>query len=270
MNGHDTRQNDRLHAWAQVLVLALTGAYFTLNLVSGSITNYIAAKFIWLSWVAAGLLWALAIVRAAELWRGRTRDPHAHHDHGDHGEHTGHVHTHTAGRWAWIGLGIVALPALVGFLVPSEPLGTQAIEGSIPRRLDSIDVSPGSPLSIAPTERSILDWLRAFSLESDAAAFDGQAVDITGFVYREGDDESEPDRFTVARFVVSCCVADAQPVGLVVEAPGADFANDTWVRVRGHFEARTVAGELYPVLVADDGPDGVVRMSQPDHPYLYP
>ncbi|MCZ7679412.1 MAG: DUF1980 domain-containing protein [Sandaracinaceae bacterium] len=118
---------------AQVIILAGTGLYFTANLISGNITNYIAAKFIWLSWIAAGLLLVLAVMRAMAVLRGREGDPAHDHDHAhDHAHHHDHSHEHRGGARGWLGLGIVALPVVFGVLIPSAPLDSRAIEGPSP------------------------------------------------------------------------------------------------------------------------------------------
>ncbi|MBN1680099.1 MAG: TIGR03943 family protein [Anaerolineae bacterium] len=253
----------KTQSWAQVIILGATGAYFAANNLNGNITNYIAKKFIWLSWMAAALLLTLAIMRAAALLRGQTHD-HAHEG--------GHHHAHATGWRGWIGLGIVALPVVFGLFVPSQPLDSRAIDGEISGDIGSIGTSQDEMIGIAPQERNVLDWLRAFSVEPDLNAFNGQEADVSGFVYRDARFEGDPARFMVARFVISCCVADAQAIGLVVSWPdGASLPDDSWVRIRGTFEAGEFDGMApYPVLAAYDGTDGVQPIEQPDHPYLYP
>jgi hypothetical protein len=49
---------------------------------------------------------------------------------------------------------------------------------------------------------------------NDPAAFIGQEARLIGFVYR--DDRFNGDEFMISRFVISCCAADAAPLGLVV------------------------------------------------------
>ncbi len=254
----------RLYAWAQIAILAGTGLYLAVTLVGGNITNYIAARFAWLAWVAAALLLIMAAVRmGARLHPGR-------HDHAQ-GEHEhDHDHRHALGIATWAGLGIAALPALLGFLVPSAPLDSRAIDRPISRDLGSLQVAPGHALAIAPEERTVLDWLGALNASLDPTEFNGQRADVIGFVHREAS-ITAPDQFMVARFVVSCCVADAQAIALTVEwFGGATLHEDTWVRVRGSFEVRTVDDATVPVLVADPGSAGVTVITRPDHPYLYP
>ena len=90
-------------------------------------------------------------------------------------------------------------------------------------------------------ETDALSWTKLLGAEASPGYYEGAEVDVVGFVYRpEG---SPPDVFYVARFVVTCCAVDAQPVGLPVRHPGWQerFEEDAWVRVQGAF-ATTPAG----------------------------
>jgi uncharacterized repeat protein (TIGR03943 family) len=176
--------------------------------------------------------------------------------------HASHHHTPSKMGW-WLAF----LPVVLGLLVPSRPLGASA--------LGKRELNVGALTSIAPAtatvlvhtgaqERNILEWLLLFQQAKDAAAFEGQAARVIGFVYR--DDRFGEDTFTVSRFTVNCCVADATAVGLIVRWPEASgLAEDRWVRVTGHFEAGTFHGNNVPILVAND----VVPTDPPAHPYLY-
>jgi putative membrane protein len=117
-------------------------------------------------------------------------------------------------------------------------------------------------LTRAAAERNILDWLRAFGAADDPSAFAGQEATVVGFVYR--DESFDAQQFMVSRFVVSCCVADATVLGLIVSWPDSlDLPLDTWVEVHGAFQADQQAT---PVLVADR----VTPTAPPNQPYLYP
>ncbi len=241
--------------WIQAVVLGATGAYFTYNLASGNVANYIANKFLWLSWLAAGLLLVLALMALIALVRPAPHD----HDH-DHD---------SAGLWSWAGLGLVTLPVVFGLLLPSRPLDSRAIEG-VASDLSSINTSGSTRLDIAPQNRNILDWLRAFGSATDPAVLNGQPVDVVGFVYRDARFDGT-SQFMVTRFIISCCVADAQAIGLGVDwAQAPTLREDTWIRVRGTLEVREFEGVLSPWLVADEGPDGIQVVAQPENPYLYP
>jgi putative membrane protein len=71
----------------------------------------------------------------------------------------------------------------------------------------------------------------------------------------------------VARFTVSCCVADASAIALPVRTDqAATLTADSWIRVQGSFEVGEFRGDLAPILVATS----IEPITQPDHPYLYP
>ncbi|MCA9965927.1 MAG: TIGR03943 family protein, partial [Anaerolineales bacterium] len=119
-------------------------------------------------------------------------------------------------------------------------------------------------MGIIAGERNILDWLGEFQRSGDPAALAGQRADVIGFVYRDA--RFGADEFMVARFTVSCCVADAAPVGLVVRWPdGADLPTDQWVEVQGRFEVGVFNGRSMPILVAET----ITKTKQPPQPYLH-
>ena len=71
----------------------------------------------------------------------------------------------------------------------------------------------------------------------------------------------------LARFTLSCCVADAFPIGMpVISEAAGDLAEGEWLRVGGQLKASAFAGEFLPVVVAET----VERVDEPAQPYLYP
>ena len=89
----------------------------------------------------------------------------------------------------------------------------------------------------------------------------GEPVDFVGFVSIR--DDTPADEFLLARYVVTCCVADATIAEVrVVDVTPGQFSNEEWVRVRG---------TIYPLgrEVIVDASD-VVAIGRPDHPYLTP
>jgi putative membrane protein len=256
--------------WTQVLIAGLMAVYLIYSLITGHVANYIAIKYLWLTWIAAGILLILSATTVVTLMRPEP-DEHDHqedeHDHSPHDHH----HDHEATLRTWLGLGIVALPLLVGVLAPSQALDSRAVDQPISGDLSSINAAPASVrLNIAPQDRNILDWISAFGTAADPATLNGQQADVIGFVYRDARFH-EADQFMVARFVMSCCAADAQAIGLVVNWPDAQtLKEDTWVRVRGTIQVGEFDGALAPLITADDGKEGVQTVDQPRTPYLYP
>lgn len=250
---HDHHDHDhsreRAQAWTKAALLIGLGLYFVYNIVSGSLTNYINARFSWLSYVAAVLFLLLGV---SSVW-GLLRGGH---------QHTHDDHDHEAVTWGV--LAVIAVPLLLGTLIPSRPLGAAAVDGNISL---SASVSTGSVTTFTgdPLTWNVLDWLRSFNQSDNIASFNGKEADVIGFVYREI--TFGADQFMVARFTISCCVADSSAIGLpVVFADAGQFKADTWVRVHGNFQVGEFKGENVPLLYADT----VEVVDQPEHPYLYP
>jgi uncharacterized repeat protein (TIGR03943 family) len=238
--------NARVCESLKALVLVGTAIFLANKLFSGGLYYYIAPRFAWLSLVAVGLLLALA-----QSYGYHAEKDKPHHDHGG----------HTRG-WHLL---IVALPVILGTLVSPRPLGTDAAGQRGAASAITVPAGGGRTLTISDAERDIFDWAVEMSKDRAAGALDGRLADVTGFVYR--DERFKENQFMVSRFVVVCCVADAVPVGLVVEAPDGDsFPDDAWVQVKGVFAAGSFDGEPMPVLEAS----AVTAVTPPLHPYLYP
>ena len=75
------------------------------------------------------------------------------------------------------------------------------------------------------------NWLGTFYMNSDT--FDGFQVTMTGSVYKDSPLFSE-NEFVPARLVMSCCVADLAPCGLICQYDHVDeLKQDSWVTVTG-------------------------------------
>jgi uncharacterized repeat protein (TIGR03943 family) len=256
-HNHEHEHNERtttVQLWVKALLLIGLGIYFVYNIASGNIFNYVNVRFAWLSYVAAALFLLIGAFSIWHLLRDHDHDE-ADHAHGD------HVHAPIS----WGVLVLLAVPLALGTLIPSQPLGAGAVSGSV--SLSSSQVSVGSAnvqsLNVPPLQRNVLDWLRAFN-SADTQQFDGQPADVIGFVYTEP--SFDKNEFMVARFSITCCVADATALGLPVYWDKAIPAQGQWIEVKGTFAQGTFKGSQTPVLQADT----INPVAQPEHPYLYP
>ncbi|MBC8171157.1 MAG: TIGR03943 family protein [Anaerolineae bacterium] len=247
--GHDHSRENQQQVLRVVILLGLA-AYFGYNILSGNLTNYINERFAWLSYLAVGLFGIMGLTGLLSLLRGG----HLHqHDHDDH-EHT---------SIGWGIMAIVAIPLLLGVLLPSKPLGAEAVDGNISSA--PLTFGAANVLTKEPLQRNVLDWLRVFSKSETFTTFNDDQADVSGFIYREPG--YPKDTFMVARFTVSCCVADASAIGLPVYLEASDvLETGGWVRVTGAFKAQEFGGKQAPVLIAAT----VEEIEQPQHPYLYP
>lgn len=249
---------------AKFVVVVGLGLYFAYIYLTGKWAYYIDPRFQWLSVVAVLIFGFLAVSFIGKPEHEHDHEHHEHdHHHHDHDEHD-HNHNHAA-VWPVI---IVAIPLILGVAMPAKPLGAKAADArGIETDFSSVSLSRSSSksLTIVPSERNVLDWARAFATSTNPAEFNGQEANVIGFVYRDG--RFDGTHFMVARFTLTCCVADALAIGVVVQTPedSTDFATDTWVKVEGHFQETEFDGNVIPILYAEK----ITPVEQPDQPYLY-
>jgi uncharacterized repeat protein (TIGR03943 family) len=246
----------------KAVVMIALGLFLYSLLARGTLLFYISQRFAWLT-----LLAALGFIIVAASYRYRTPqtpplEPEQEPDHAH--EHADHQH----GNLSWVSLCLVALPVILGWLIPPKPLGAAAMGNRevSTGAVTSVTAPKGSQVVIRPArEKNVLDWVIDFHLAQNPAAFTSQEARVIGFVYR--DDRFGSDEFMVSRFVISCCAADAAPLGLVVRWPKTtSLVNDEWVEVSGHFQPGEFDGETMPILMADQ----VAPRQAPAEPYLYP
>ena len=235
--------SDNRIAIGKLLILLGMGVYLAQLIISGNLSNYINQRFAWLAYVGAGIFFVLAL---ASLWQ--------------HWKPPAHAHQHY--RIGWDILLIAAFPLLLAVLIPSRSLGIEAINSGISLR--PVGVGNAATFARSPLDRNILDWLREFN-RAPPGEFNGQPVDVIGFVYREP--QHAPDEFMLSRFTMSCCVADAFPIGMPARIEGADEVKvGSWLRVQGQLRAANFDGELLPVINVDS----MEMVEEPQQPYLYP
>jgi uncharacterized repeat protein (TIGR03943 family) len=226
-----------------VLLFGLSG-YFVVTIVTGNLNNYInSARVAWLIYVAVVLF---AVLGAAALLDLRRVMP-----------------SHS--RVGLPSVILMALPLVLGTLIPSRPLGAEAASGSIRVGASSYGSANVALVTKDPRDRDVLDWSRLFVGEDSPSVFNGQSARVLGFIYKE---PSYPDgMFMVGRFTLSCCVADASALGIpAFYDSAADFDAGTWVEVEGTFRAQAFLGQQMPVLQVAK----ITLTDEPDEPYLYP
>lgn len=116
---------------------------------------------------------------------------------------------------------------------------------------------------IEVTDENYLDVITMIDL--NVKQFIDKTLTIKGFVYREPDLKN--NQIVVARFGMTCCVADASVYGTLVESDEvASLEEDSWVEVNGTIKATTYNGEEMMVLL----PDKMKQIDAPKDPYVYP
>ncbi len=228
------------------------GLLFAWLIVSGDIDNYINTQFIAYTYLGAAILLLLGLysISVAFGWLRTMHSPHV----------------------GIAAVGVIAAPLLLGAIVPSRPLGLDAVAGDI----DSADVvartdSELESISLEDTAQwTVLDWLAAYYATNDFSLLEDEPADLIGFVRFEPDDGD--GFFRVTRFMVSCCVADTLSVDLPVQyGPDAqvdgELAAGDWVQVTGNATVAEISGDVQPMIVASS----VSRLDEaPESAYLFP
>ena len=98
----------------------------------------------------------------------------------------------------------------------------------------------------------------------DVLGFKGKQITFTGFTYK--DKEVQGHQAVVARYGITCCVADAAVWGMIVSGNGINtFSEETWVKVTGILDETTYKGTLFPLVKVSK----VEKVEQPKDPYVY-
>jgi uncharacterized repeat protein (TIGR03943 family) len=220
-----------------VLLLSGTGALLTVKWLRGALDFYIHPRYTVLVLLAALVLFLMGGARLRDLFAPRAA------------QRVGGLHL------------MLALPLLLGVLVPAQPLGADTLAG---RGLDLSTMPRASQEVVGePGDWNLLEWTTALSMRGDA--LQGEPVDVVGFVFQ--DEQLGRDGFYAARYVVTCCAADAAAAGLPVRYPGGEtLPADTWVRVRGTLDTVTLNGTSVPAIAATS----VEPVERPEFPYLFP
>ncbi|MDQ4137327.1 MAG: TIGR03943 family protein, partial [Actinomycetota bacterium] len=132
---------------------------------------------------------------------------------------------------------LVSIAAVVLLVLPPTTL-TSALAAN--RELNSVaatttDVAPVELAGSDGSTFSVKDWAGLLRQGLPAGYFAGKTADVTGFVL----DTGEEDTFYLARFQITHCALDAQPVGIPVHWPGwrQELKADEWLSMTGGFRA---------------------------------
>lgn len=101
-------------------------------------------------------------------------------------------------------------------------------------------------------------------ISRDVIGFKGKEVTFSGFVYRDTDVKGE--QVVVARYGITCCIADATVYGMIVSGEGVTkLQNETWVTITGTLDETAYRGALFPLVKANK----VEKIEAPKQPYVY-
>jgi uncharacterized repeat protein (TIGR03943 family) len=255
---HDHSHGDRnAYYLNQLFTIAVCGALGGVAIMlwwNGTIRLLLHPKFF--LWVLLGgiTLLVLVVLRAIAVWRSvdelaavpdhahdhghcdhEHEHEHCHHDH-DHDHEHGHDHSHDHDHehgWAPWRYVVLLLPVVLYFLnLPNQGFSADA-GGS-----DLSDLSLNAPATVNSTGQVSVGFveLQQASLTPESREFyEGKTVTLTG-QYKGHDSK----RFTLVRYKIACCAADAVPLNAVImvndkssEKVDPDRYRNMWVQVTG-------------------------------------
>jgi uncharacterized repeat protein (TIGR03943 family) len=239
--------------------LASVLAVVTLGLaLTGRLGLYINPDSAWFA-VAMAFVMLLGAVASFALPLGAESD-HGH----DHDVEPGHAHDDGAHRPLGIAVtvtgGVAASTVVVLALV--LPPASLSAEFAMSRDTGAPPLFAGDDIvTLAATGDTasfgVGDWAMVFATATDTGAFDGDPVELTGFVTT-----SDTGDFDLTRLVITHCVIDAQPAGVPIAGAGPIPETGMWVSVTGTVRA-TADGRL------EVDAHSVKAIPEPADPYEY-
>lgn len=252
----------RAGVWLSLGLLALW------VLIGGHSDLYIAANVRWTLWLATTASLVLASIDGYIAWQR-----------GDHlGDVPARLRRLAWRRWQTTSYGVLFAPLVIGILVPPLILGAGSILAHdgvvtlIPAPQGPVMQTALTQLSQAkvPTPIVEMSLLQLQDRVRAGAPLAGTPVTLLGFVYHQpglptGD-------VLLTRFITPHCVAEAQPLALVMRQPetasvGSKLLmphDNNWVRVTGTLADGTAQGQAVAVLAIS----ALTPMATPLDPYL--
>jgi uncharacterized repeat protein (TIGR03943 family) len=193
-----------------------------------------------------------------------------------HGLADGHGHEATGSGIAprrqlfWSAMTVLVIAGTVVSLlvVPPQTLTSATVDQrDLNNSVAVADASETAELVASDTAGfTVKDWASLMRQGAGEEYFAGKTAEITGFVTP---DPADPENvFYVARFVVTCCAVDAQPVGVPVFLPGwaETYAVDSWVSASGGFGPNPSTSSAQAIVLE---PAVLEATDQPSDPYVY-
>ena len=248
--------------WRDILDVLALGTWSAMLLrywLGGKLLLLLHPDYAWLSNVAALVLLGLAASQMVRVLKSRRYAV------SDQGADLGHVTLLPPS----ISSALMLCVAVFGLIYTPQAF---ASETATARGIsDSLTLTRSQPQQFvraaAPADRTVIDWIRLINVYPEPDEYAGEAVALKGFVMHP--EEWPDDYLMVSRFVLTCCAADAYPVGLPVRlAKGesrSDYPVDSWLEVKGEMATEELAGRRQIAIV----PQAVTAVAEPENPYQY-
>ncbi|MDD6795424.1 MAG: TIGR03943 family protein [Clostridiaceae bacterium] len=100
------------------------------------------------------------------------------------------------------------------------------------------------------------------NINTQMSEYENKEVEIVGFIYRQ--DDMKKNTFVIARYMMVCCVADMNLVGVLCESQEiVTLEDNTWIKVRGKLVLDKEKNELIIQI------ENLEKVNKPDKEYIY-
>lgn len=238
--------------WLDVLAIGAWGILMLKYRVTGKLNLLIHPDYFWLVVIASIALLFLAGFKAQQLLKRRKR-------------HEIPVEQHiTVFPPGWSS-SLLLISALLGFIITPQVFASEsAMNRSVTELLGPTRSQPQAFRSTRrPEERTLVEWVRTLNVYPEPDTYTGQKAKVRGFVLRPSD--MGKDHFLLSQFVITCCAADAYPIGLPVKVKenSDQYPPDTWLEIEGKMTTTEFAGKRHVTI----DPTSIKKIEQPKNPY---
>jgi uncharacterized repeat protein (TIGR03943 family) len=255
MLNSQTKTPNKLIPWLDVLAITAWGVLMLKYWLTGKLYLLIHPDYFWLVITGGIGLLTVGFFKGLQLSKQR-RIPEI--------PSTGHINLFPPG---W-GSFLLLTTAILGLVITPRIFASQtALDRGVTELVSGTRAQPQAfRATVRPEERSLVDWVRTLNVYPEPDAYTGQKVKVQGFVIHQPN-VSEEYMF-LARFVLTCCAADAYPVGLPVQLSASSrqqYPPDTWLEVEGQMITQTFSQKRQLTIKADT----LKEIPQPKNPYSY-
>ncbi|MBO3457825.1 TIGR03943 family protein [Aetokthonos hydrillicola Thurmond2011] len=249
-----SKKRIRLTPWLDVLAISAWGILILKYWATGKLNLLIHPDYFWLAILGAFGLLIIALLKAVQVVQQRPNDVTP---------APAHI---TLFPPSW-GSSLLLISAILGLIITPQVFASQtALERGVMDLAGSTRPQPQAfRVSVRPEERTLIDWVRTLNVYPEPDGYTGQKAKVQGFVIHPP--ELPKDYLFLARFVITCCAADAYPAGLPVKLKDTrdQYQPDTWLEVEGKMVTETLSGKRQLTIAATS----LKQIPQPKNPYSY-
>ncbi|MBV9387401.1 MAG: TIGR03943 family protein [Chroococcidiopsidaceae cyanobacterium CP_BM_ER_R8_30] len=238
--------------WLDVLAIASWGILLLKYWLNGKLGLLIHPDYFWLVTLTALVMLTICGLQVRELRRRRSC-----------ASRVAHLTLFPPG----LSSSILLLTALLGLVFTPHIFTSQiALQRGV---TDTVAMTRAQPQAFRssrpPEERTLVDWVRMLNVYPEPDEYTGQKVNVQGFVIHPP--ELPPNLLMLSRFVITCCAADAYPVGLPVKLDQTSkaYPSDSWLEVQGQMITENLAGKRQLTIQASS----IRQITEPKNPYDY-